>query len=80
MDVDAIIAGLSEAQKRLILALDGAQYRDWKALSVNVRTRNKLATLGLTEMYASGPVTCYFLRRLSETGLAVRARLLEEGK
>ena len=74
-DIAAIAAGLSKAQRELLLALDPVEYRDWTALSVNVRTRNKLATLGLAHFDDSGPVRCYFMRRLSPLGLAVRAIL-----
>lgn len=70
-----VAKGLTKAQRRLLLALDAHEYRDWKALSVNVNTRNKLARLGLAWFDDSGPVQCYFMRRLSPLGLAVREHL-----
>ena len=75
MTAEEIAARLTKVQKRVLLALDPVQYRDWKALSRNVRTRNALAAMGLAWFDDSGPVQCYFMRRLSPLGLAVRAVL-----
>lgn len=75
-----IADGLSEAQKRLILALDGLEFRDWKALSKNVRTRDKLAVLGLVNFQETGPVRLYFMRRLTPLGMQVRAYLMEQSQ
>ena len=71
-DVAAIAAQLTKPQRALLLALDPVQYRDWKALSVNVRTRNKLARLGLAHFDDSRAIKLYFLRRLSPLGVKVR--------
>jgi hypothetical protein len=66
---------LTKAQRRLVLALDPVVFRDWKALSVNVRTRNKLAALGLAHFDDTKSMQVYFMRRLSPLGLKVRAIL-----
>lgn len=74
-DLDKLARGLTDAQRRLILALDGVEYRDWKAISRNVNTRNKLAALGLAWFDVESPVRCYFMRRLSPLGLALKAHI-----
>lgn len=71
-DIAAIAAQLTKPQRALLSALDPVEYRDWKALSVNVRTRNKLAHLGLAYFDDSRAIKCYFLRRLSPLGVEVR--------
>lgn len=70
-----IADSLSDAQKRLLLSLHETNFLDWKARSVNVKTRNKLATSKLTEMYYDGGVSLYFMRRLSPLGKEVKAIL-----
>lgn len=79
MDAEAIAKGLSAAQKRLVLWLDGEQFKDWLANGEptgNRRTRTAVAWL--TEYQINGPVSLYFMRRLNENGLAVRAILKGE--
>lgn len=75
MTAEEIAAKLSPAQKRLVLALDGQEFRDWKALSRNVNTRNRVAGFGLAWFDETSVVRLYFMRRLSPLGLAVRAIL-----
>ena len=74
-DPKQIAAMLTEAQKELVLALDPVEYRDWKALSRNVRTRNRLAALGLAWFDDTSSVRLHFMRRLSPIGAAVQAIL-----
>lgn len=62
---------LSPAQASLLLALDPVVHRDWKALSRNVNTRKKLASLGLVSFDPTGPVICYFMRKQTELGQQV---------
>lgn len=74
-DPAAIAKGLTKAQRALVMALDGKEYRNWKALTPNVKTRDAVAKAGLAWFDDKGPVHCYFMRRLSPLGLAVRAHL-----
>lgn len=77
MNAREIAASLSEAQQRLVLALDGSEFRDWKALSRNVKTRDRIAALGLVNFKETGPIMLYFMRRLTPLGLEVRQILQE---
>lgn len=79
-DPATIARSLSQAQKRLVLSLDATEYRDWKALSRDVRTRNAVAARGLAWFDDKSVVRLYFKRRLSPLGQAVRAILQEEQK
>jgi hypothetical protein len=73
-----IAAKLTEAQKRLLLALDPVEYRDWKALSRSVNTRNALARHGLSWFDDASTVRLYFMRKLSPLGQQVAAYLKEQ--
>ena len=77
-DAREIAAGLSDAQKRSILWLDGVTFKDWKDSKGpcrNTKTRKRIASL--TEHMVQGAVSLYFMRRLNADGLAVRAVLME---
>ena len=76
-DVERIAKGLTKAQRDLLSAIAHEGFVDWKARKMpgNVRTRDKLATLGLTDYWSSGPTHCYFMRRASPLGQQVRQYL-----
>ena len=77
-DVEQIARGLTKAQRELVLALSPDCARDWKSLSRNVNTRDKLARLGLVSFDDRGPVVLYCMRKLTPLGQQVRAYLMQE--
>jgi hypothetical protein len=65
-------AELSWPLRRAILSLDGKEFADWASVLRQRNQRIKLNNLGITEPCRDGPVTSWFLIRLTQKGLALK--------
>lgn len=68
---------LSDTQARIIIEMQPGEWHDAYKLCRQFRTRSKLKSYGFTEPKQVGPVTQYWLIRLTEKGVAARTVLIE---
>lgn len=73
---EQIAAGLSDAQRRLVLWLHPTDFRDWLASGKSPGHRStRRAVADLTEYAVNGVVDQFYLRRLNTIGREVAAIL-----
>lgn len=63
---------LTPVQLRILNQMIPGQWHDAYELCRQRRTRMKLTNNGYTEPQRSGPITCFWMIRLTDKGLAAR--------